>query len=1076
MKRSFVEKGSMAAKVMVAALAVLAVVLSQDTARPVSGVGVNSVAAPDTAGLVGLINSLQLDAAGNPVVSYWDQTNSDLKLLHCDDPACAGDESANITSPDTAGLVGNSSSLQLDAAGNPVISYRDVTNNDLKLLHCDDPGCAGDESANIFSPDTAGNVGNSNSLQLDAAGNPVISYFDDTNDDLKLLHCDDPTCAGDESANITSPDTAGSVGVDTSLQLDAAGNPVVSYRDASPNFDLKLLHCDDPGCVGDESANILSPDTAGNVGEDTSLQLDGAGNPVISYRDVTNLDLKLLHCDDPDCAGDESANSFSPDTAGNVGEYTSLQLDAAGNPVVSYYDATNGDLKLLHCDDPACAGDESANIISPDTAGVVGQLSSLQLDAAGNPVVSYYDVSNADLKLLHCGNANCTIGAYSFEVDSTSDTVDANPGNGVCADGGGDCTLRAAIQESNALGGQQSIGVPVGTYTLTIVGTSEDATATGDLDITDDVSLKGSGAGATVIDGGGIDRVFDVISTSQLILKSVTVTSGSTVSSQDGGGVDVDDGTLTTSDVAIDGNEADGDGGGVWVDTGDLDLFFSTVSNNKASGHGGGIASGVALSTIINSTVSGNSADGSGGGIYFNSSGSPMKLNNATVGENIADADANSSGQGGGIASVGGVGFDPDVGNSIVARNINTLGGAPDCDGTVNSDGYNLIGQDTGCTFNSDTGDQVGSSGSPIDPLYGRLRNNGGPTETHAISVTSPAIDTGDPGASCEPQDQRGETRPKDGDSDETARCDIGAYERQGAIEEPCNAPVGGLCESFRFDSSLTVTSVPPCSADGDLGAERAPTGDDDSDTLDDAHVDLTYLDGYVDCPGDFFIGSSIPSEGIIEEQQNNMPGVLEFPAMGEFTLCLTIASHPFGDLHNCPDDFAVMDKSPMELTCKIYSMYDFECDIAGDVEFFDDNDTVMATVEDGTAELDMFESEGGGKLAGPGDTDGDGCPDESENDPDEMMGGQRDYAYAWDYYDVLGPFQSEAHDGVIDLANDILGVILHYSPAGASPYDVRFDRGVTTGANHWERAGPDGAIDLANDILGVILQFGHNC
>ena len=65
----------------------------------------------------------------------------------------------------------------------------------------------------------------------------------------------------------------------------------------------------------------------------------------------------------------------------------------------------------------------------------------------------------------------------------------------------------------------------------------------------------------------------------------------------------------------------------------------------------------------------------------------------------------------------------------------------------------------------------------------------------------------------------------------------------------------------------------------------------------------------------------------------------------------------------------------------------------------------------------------------------------------------------------------------MIDLPNDILGVILHFSPAGKTPYDVRFDRGeIRAGENHWKREGPDGAIDLPNDILGVILQFQHNC
>ncbi len=110
-------------------------------------------------------------------------------------------------------------------------------------------------------------------------------------------------------------------------------------------------------------------------------------------------------------------------------------------------------------------------------------------------------------------------------------------------------------------------------------------------------------------------------------------------------------------------------------------------------------------------------------------------------------------------------------------------------------------------------------------------------------------------------------------------------------------------------------------------------------------------------------------------------------------------------------------------------------------------------------------------------DTDGDGCVDIREDGADETIGGLRDKTNPYDFYDVLGSGATLPADGIIDLANDILGVIQHFAPLGTEPeYDVQFDRGPQIGADVWNMSAPDGVIDLANDILGVILQFNHSC
>src|SRR5215470_2926026 len=101
--------------------------------------------------------------------------------------------------------------------------------------------------------------------------------------------------------------------------------------------------------------------------------------------------------------------------------------------------------------------------------------------------------------------------AKHFNVNSTQDAVDVDPGDGICATATGKCTLRAAIQEANALPGPDEIFVPGAVYTLTIPGAAEDCGATGDLDITDDLTIQGAGAQATIVDGGRLDRVFQVL-------------------------------------------------------------------------------------------------------------------------------------------------------------------------------------------------------------------------------------------------------------------------------------------------------------------------------------------------------------------------------------------------------------------------------------------------------------------------------------------------------------------------------------------------------------------------------------
>jgi hypothetical protein len=323
-----------------------------------------------------------------------------LRILHCNDDACAGaDES--ITTPDNGSA--QYLSLVLDSSGFPVISYYDGATTNLNVMHRNDTHCSGSDES-ITTADNTLLAGRYGSLALDHLGFPVISYsVGGPYHDLRVLHCNDANCAGADDS-ITSPDTIGTVGDSSSLLLDASGFPVVSYVD-SINGDLKVLHCNDPNCAdGDDS--VTSPDTAGQVGFDTSLELDSGGYPVVAYADLSGARMKVMHCNDVSCTG--GGESITTPDLDATSSDRSLALDSSGQPVISYADSGADELKVMHCNDPNCSGGDEW-VIQPDLAASgEGGASSLDLDASGFPVVSYsaYPPIGA-LSVLHCADAAC---------------------------------------------------------------------------------------------------------------------------------------------------------------------------------------------------------------------------------------------------------------------------------------------------------------------------------------------------------------------------------------------------------------------------------------------------------------------------------------------------------------------------------------------------------------------------------------------------------------------------------------------------------------------------------------------
>src|SRR5581483_8278 len=414
-------------------------------------------------------------------------------------------------------------------------------------------------------------------------------------------------------------------------------------------------------------------------------------------------------------------------------------------------------------------------------------------------------------------------GSATFDVDDTADLPDAGD-DGKCLTLAGTCTLRAALQEANRHADPDLVRLQTGQRVYRLTGDSwEDAAASGDLDIVHDLTVQGYGRDASVIDGGVVDRVFEIFAGASVTLENLAITNGtqgaangagihsagslvlSGVAVLDNAGIGVyanggSTGRLEIIDSYIAGNQA-GRGGGVWTNT----LSFidrTTITNNRGFdsnlntglGEGGGIfvQGNSGIVEIRNSTISGNRVQWKGAGLDV--VGGRVTLNNVTITNNVADIDGVNGGVGGGL-----VVFDATVtfSNTIVVGNIvngsATRVGADayvfrDSGATLVSGGFDLVNALAACPNAAAPCDMgsaavsgdVGTLVFRADPGLGPLADNGG--ATHPLTLFplegSAAREAGSPappgsgGAACEATDQRRIERPGS-----PGRCDIGAVQ-----------------------------------------------------------------------------------------------------------------------------------------------------------------------------------------------------------------------------------------------------------------------------------------------------------
>ena len=411
----------------------------------------------------------------------------------------------------------------------------------------------------------------------------------------------------------------------------------------------------------------------------------------------------------------------------------------------------------------------------------------------------------------------------TYTVDSLSDVTAAD----------GFTTLREAVTAANGSGGADTINFNVtGTITL----------GSGQISITDDLTITGPGVSSLTIDGAGASRVLNVTHATNTLnvgISGLTITGGLLSGSNTGAGIYSSE-NLTLDHVNIVGNTASsgsGSGGGLYSTGGNISILSSTIDDNSAL-VGGGVAilmdSGT-LVEIANSTFSNNTSlnslatptAGRGGGLFISGGNSTAaKIVNTTfsgntafsggavrtqtspkidfVNNTVTDNDAVGTGSdAGGLSSQSGTVF--TVHNSILVGNT-SVGNPTNADAVGAFDGsssYNLVGE----TLVSEIETTDGNANATVSTIeLASLGNYGGPTQTHALLVGSVAIDKGSDSAASGASltaDQRGNSRNynigsvTDGGGGST---DVGAYE--------LIAPTNQLSQQLYVDENSANSTI----------------------------------------------------------------------------------------------------------------------------------------------------------------------------------------------------------------------------------------------------------------------------
>lgn len=328
----------------------------------------------DQNGDVGNNPSITIGVDGLPIISHYASDDDDLKVSHCNDPAC---NSATSTI-----LEANSekySAITIGVDGLPLISYVH-SSGALKVAHCQDSYC---NSADIFTVDATSSMAH-HSIAIGADGLGLISYQDAQNGRLKVAHCQQLDCSTQTVSTLAS--SLGTGSDYNSIVIGADGLGLIIYNRPSNNV-AYLAHCDDLIC----SAATIS--IVGNSFSN-SITISANGLAVYSYMMAINgyYSLYIGRCQNTTCTNNSTNLLLSQFGVAGDPIRTSIATGADGIPLIAY---DYGNLHVVRCTAVDCQGGSSSMTLPVD-----GKQPAMVIGADGLPAIAFQDGSKQQLEVV----------------------------------------------------------------------------------------------------------------------------------------------------------------------------------------------------------------------------------------------------------------------------------------------------------------------------------------------------------------------------------------------------------------------------------------------------------------------------------------------------------------------------------------------------------------------------------------------------------------------------------------------------------------------------------------------------